>query len=1070
MKAQDIFSLINRDWKVSKKIKLIQEIPPNQLSSIRDVAPDERVRFCSAFMWAIYKSQFEVAIALHQRGADSTSPCYLLQKTKLTAHGLTVVDKKSAKKDHREVSVLEMIVARNGVVLLRHLFEKKLIADINQCVNHLEQRMVHIAAKYGHCEIMRLLAEHGANINQCDGRDSRPIMMAGESGQIKMVETLIALNVEINFTFANLHFLPWLRAKCKNPHLPTQQTITLEFVPNTFENKEACYVRLIKVATPSDQAILHQIIILLEERAFSNALKLLSEFRGDCNILCQNGQSLLHLVAEYGVNNEEAYEFAKELLKRKPNIEIRSLSTTHDQYFTPLHIACEYGNIKIVILLLLHLANIDVKSANGQTPLHLAALGGHTRIVQMLCERYKRLSLNLDPCTSEGSTPLHFAIRERHVETVKLLLDLGANPTAKTIAGNTYITSINKNYGMFVPRILEDLISASPPQPLAPAEPTEVVMLEAITVPPTPTVFVPQELTIDTSADNAFALRLDEEYLLGLQKSVDHIRAFRESNLEQIHKFKKFSVAFYDLNVPIFFAIKENCVPAVEILMKHKQLISAELRYRNQPIIFKMAMSLERSDVLKAIISSLAQQQGETHYVIPQEFLSEAILQHATSIVKVLYESGYVDITEEKNSFDFIIFLLLFANKETLQLFIQWGYDFNDNQNQNPYGSLGLLIANQHYSRTRCLLEAKCVDVNKPMKSSSTALMQACKLEDERLSVKFINLLLTHGADSTITQQNGLNALHIAIILGNQAAAKALVLAKPSLISTDVITLSTGKTTSLAHLCVAFNFSWLIQHHKLCTAYAFLQQDSNGISPLQLAAKVNSEMQKIMEKVTARSETIPQKLNTETVSNDICTSRRYLIEVLGFSPAEIKSMQYTMKAKESSILLGRDGPLQYATPTTYLSGRLTTPKNCSVLRNITIKTLLVVDWDAVGKISAEEKQSFLDVMKKPKLVNKGSGVKYIGDNTMHIRLSPDDPYQEYKCCYEIKISSKARLLCIRVKSDNPAGPDLFIACHYLPRGLHTNRDTQRLEEKIQKTLCITQANSDSENKLNKLFP
>ncbi|KAL2303169.1 hypothetical protein Nmel_010633, partial [Mimus melanotis] len=54
--------------------------------------------------------------------------------------------------------------------------------------------------------------------------------------------------------------------------------------------------------------------------------------------------------------------------------------------YTPLHVGCHYGNIKVVNFLLQHSAKVNAKTKNGYTPLHQAAQQGHTHIINVLLQ------------------------------------------------------------------------------------------------------------------------------------------------------------------------------------------------------------------------------------------------------------------------------------------------------------------------------------------------------------------------------------------------------------------------------------------------------------------------------------------------------------------------------------------------------------------------------------------------------------------------------------------------------------------------------------------------------------
>uniref|UniRef100_A0A0E0K8Q3 Uncharacterized protein n=1 Tax=Oryza punctata TaxID=4537 RepID=A0A0E0K8Q3_ORYPU len=105
---------------------------------------------------------------------------------------------------------------------------------------------------------------------------------------------------------------------------------------------------------------------------------------------------------------------------------------------TLLHIACLYGHLPCVQLLLERQASLECKDEEGAIPLHDACAGGFTEIVQFILN----FAANIDGCVkrmlntvdSEGDTPLHHAARGEHLDVVDLLLKAGACPKKE----NTY--------------------------------------------------------------------------------------------------------------------------------------------------------------------------------------------------------------------------------------------------------------------------------------------------------------------------------------------------------------------------------------------------------------------------------------------------------------------------------------------------------------------------------------------------------------------------------------------------------------------------------------------------------
>eukprot|EP00035_Acanthoeca_spectabilis_P015500 m.310116 g.310116 ORF g.310116 m.310116 type:complete len:101 (-) comp16373_c0_seq10:1929-2231(-) len=57
------------------------------------------------------------------------------------------------------------------------------------------------------------------------------------------------------------------------------------------------------------------------------------------------------------------------------------------EHLTPLHCACEHGQLEVARLLLQRGASINTKSLKGYAPLHYAVEGGHCEIVDYLIDQ-----------------------------------------------------------------------------------------------------------------------------------------------------------------------------------------------------------------------------------------------------------------------------------------------------------------------------------------------------------------------------------------------------------------------------------------------------------------------------------------------------------------------------------------------------------------------------------------------------------------------------------------------------------------------------------------------------------
>lgn len=93
---------------------------------------------------------------------------------------------------------------------------------------------------------------------------------------------------------------------------------------------------------------------------------------------------------------------------------------------TTLHVAAASGSREVVDLLLSDAINSDPKAArvNNFTPLHAAAMHGHTAICEVLVRAGAEVNVQTEP---QKYAPLHSAAYGGHVDTIRLLLAHGAD-------------------------------------------------------------------------------------------------------------------------------------------------------------------------------------------------------------------------------------------------------------------------------------------------------------------------------------------------------------------------------------------------------------------------------------------------------------------------------------------------------------------------------------------------------------------------------------------------------------------------------------------------------------------
>ncbi|KAK6932982.1 Ankyrin repeat [Dillenia turbinata] len=104
----------------------------------------------------------------------------------------------------------------------------------------------------------------------------------------------------------------------------------------------------------------------------------------------------------------------------------------HDQYgLTPIHAAAIKGHTEVVVMLVNYGADLECQDLEGHRPLHLAVEGGDLETVEVLIN----LGSNVNAMTKRGATPLSFARALGYDDISQLLLDRGASCSLRVIVG-----------------------------------------------------------------------------------------------------------------------------------------------------------------------------------------------------------------------------------------------------------------------------------------------------------------------------------------------------------------------------------------------------------------------------------------------------------------------------------------------------------------------------------------------------------------------------------------------------------------------------------------------------------
>ncbi|KAF5562866.1 salicylate hydroxylase [Fusarium napiforme] len=303
-----------------------------------------------------------------------------------------------------------------------------------------------IATQEGYADIVKLLLDHGADVERCDGIGATPLQRAIDEQHADVVKVLLEHGADI--------------------HKRAEGSLSVLSLAAA-RGQEHVVRMLLKAGADINGCASDQAGPPLYYAAMANChdiLRLLLDSGADVNNRGPGGQTALILAVgrDDGEYDEESTQTESEdermlpeptrfdddgddgidetldddlktvviLLERGADPEIFS-----DNHWNALQLASHQGRTPIVEALLKHGANVNAEDIDGYVALHFAAIEDHQEMVQLLLRH--KADANAAATGIDGQTPLHEAACRGHALTAETLIKHGARVNAADNNGDT---------------------------------------------------------------------------------------------------------------------------------------------------------------------------------------------------------------------------------------------------------------------------------------------------------------------------------------------------------------------------------------------------------------------------------------------------------------------------------------------------------------------------------------------------------------------------------------------------------------------------------------------------------
>lgn len=460
-----------------------------------------------------------------------------------------------------EKELMDLVTSDENIHKINELIAKSV--NVN-CIDDLGYSPLITATEFNQVDVVRLLIEHGANVNFFSNNkksvNQTPLMVAAIEGYYDIAEILLDNNADPDLSPKN------------NDGPIIQAALNKNFqVVRLLANRGAdvnvvTLITTINIAdgNPTLDTPLHY----AAEAGDAETVEYLLKHEADPDLQEAFGYTPLHLACV-----ESHINTARVLLCGGAEINVED-----NDGQTPLHHACAKGDIQMVHLLLSFGADVSVRDSEGKTPLFKAFDSGATEIFELLV--HANTDLNIKSDDEEGWTVLHVVVAngDQYLDMLEILLQ---QPQRIKINGtdnkNRTPLDIAKEYGRrfnshtktidYLERYIKELLN----QPLAKSAGAIISPMKLLHI------GSPNKLTtvMNLPKDRRKIVPIRKNQTPALERNVNVLpdqdlitQIINSANLISEHASRRIDLCFYTL---IFYYQKKCNITLGHTILQHGQ-------------------------------------------------------------------------------------------------------------------------------------------------------------------------------------------------------------------------------------------------------------------------------------------------------------------------------------------------------------------------------------------------------------------------------------------------------------------------------------------------------------------